>query len=114
MAQQRHMSIRPDYRSTTDGRPESGKVRDGMDSATFATLNSSQRELGDRARELAQQKFAARAAGYDREAAYPTEDFADLHRAGLLCAAIPAEFGGSGLGPYQGNVMALWLMTKEF
>ena len=85
-----------------------------MNSAMDITLNSSQQELVARTRELAQQKFAARSAGYDREAAFPAEDFADLYHAGLLGAAIPAEFGGCGLGPYQGNVMTLWLMTKEF
>ena len=85
-----------------------------MNSATLAMLNSSQHEFVARARDLAQQKFAARAAHHDREAAFPGEDFVDLHHAGLLGAAIPAEFGGAGLGPYQGNVMTLWLMTKEF
>src|SRR6476620_1599954 len=83
-------------------------------SAMFSTLNSSQQELVSRARELAQQKFASRAAAYDREAAFPAEDFTDLHLAGLLSTAIPEDFGGLGLGPYQGNVMTLWLMTKEF
>jgi alkylation response protein AidB-like acyl-CoA dehydrogenase len=85
-----------------------------MSSANFVTLIKCQQELVDRARDMAQQKFASRAAVYDREAAFPMEDFADLHGAGLLGVAIPQEFGGAGLGPYQGNVMALWLMTKEF
>src|SRR5215467_11120279 len=85
-----------------------------MDSAMFVTLNSSQQEFGERARDLAQQKFASRAAQYDRDAVFPAEDFADLHQAGLLSTAIPGEFGGFGLGPYQGRVMTLWLMTKEF
>jgi alkylation response protein AidB-like acyl-CoA dehydrogenase len=84
-----------------------------MNSAMFVSLNSSQQELVTRTRDLAQQNFAARSAGYDREASFPVEDFADLYQAGLLGAAIPTEFGGSGLGPYQGNVMTLWLMTKE-
>jgi alkylation response protein AidB-like acyl-CoA dehydrogenase len=85
-----------------------------MKSAMFVTLNSSQQELVDSAHDLAQQKFASRAASYDRDAAFPADDFADLHQAGLLSTAIPAEFGGFGLGPYQGSVMTLWLMTKEF
>src|SRR5262245_8543774 len=85
-----------------------------MNSAMFVSLNPSQLELVARTRDLAQQKFAARSAGYDREASFPVEDFADLDQAGLLRAAIPKEFGGAGLGPYQGNVMTLWLLTKEF
>src|ERR1044071_938605 len=86
----------------------------GMNSATLAALNASQQELIACAHDLAQQQFASRAAAYDREAAFPAEDFADLYRSGLLGTAVPREFGGIGLGPYQGNVMTLWMMTKEF
>jgi alkylation response protein AidB-like acyl-CoA dehydrogenase len=85
-----------------------------MNSAMLATLNASQQELVACAHDLAQQQFASRAAAYDREAVFPSEDFADLYRAGLLGTAVPREFGGIGLGPYQGNVMTLWMMTKEF
>ena len=85
-----------------------------MNSPTLATLNSSQREMVARAYELAHQQFAPRAAAYDREAAFPAQDFADLYRSGLLNIAVPPEFGGLGLGPYRGNVLTLWLVTKEF
>lgn len=85
-----------------------------MNLAIFSTLNASQKELVACASNLAGQQFASRAAVYDREAAFPAEDFADLFHAGLMGTAIPSRFGGSGLGPYQGNVMTLWLMTKEF
>jgi alkylation response protein AidB-like acyl-CoA dehydrogenase len=85
-----------------------------MNSPMFITLNLSQQELVARARELAQRQFAPRAAAYDREAAFPAHDFDDLYRAGLLNIAIPPEFGGLGLGPYRGNVLTLWLVTKEF
>jgi alkylation response protein AidB-like acyl-CoA dehydrogenase len=97
---------------TLEARHSTGEL--GMEMNFASTLNSSQQELIRQAHDLAQQQFAARAADYDREAAFPTEDFADLHRAGLLTAAIPMEFGGLGLGPYVGNVLALWLITKEF
>jgi hypothetical protein len=60
-----------------------------MKPAMFVALNSSQQELVDRARDLAQQKFASRAANYDRDAAFPADDFADLHQAGLR--PIPGE-----------------------
>src|SRR5580765_1777170 len=85
-----------------------------MDPTKFAALNASQLELVARARTLAEQKFAARAPHYDREAIFPAEDFVDLHNEGLLGTAVPAAFRGLGLGPYRGNVMTLWLMTKEF
>ena len=85
-----------------------------MDSTVLAGWDLSQLELVDRARNLAQMEFAPRAAASDREAEFPAQDFADLHRAGLLNAAIDPEFGGLGLGPYRGRVFTLWLMTKEF
>ncbi|HWT03194.1 MAG TPA: acyl-CoA dehydrogenase family protein [Pyrinomonadaceae bacterium] len=67
----------------------------------------------DRVRELAQEKFAPRAADYDLAAAFPAEDFADLFGAGLIAPVVPAEYGGLGLGPYRGDVFTLWMMTKE-
>src|ERR1700761_112294 len=70
-------------------------------------------DLIGRARDLAQHNFAARVPAYDREAAFPAEDFIDLHRAGLLSTAVPLEYGGAGIGPYRGKVLTLWLMTKE-
>jgi alkylation response protein AidB-like acyl-CoA dehydrogenase len=70
-------------------------------------------DLIARARDLAQHNFAARVPAYDREAAFPAEDFDDLRRAGLLTTAIPSEYGGAGIGPNRGNVLTLWMMTKE-
>ncbi|HEV7897643.1 MAG TPA: acyl-CoA dehydrogenase family protein [Planosporangium sp.] len=43
-------------------------------------------------------RFAARAAGYDREGAFPVDDFADLRRAGLFGLMVPARLGGQGAG----------------
>src|SRR5215470_16114019 len=84
-----------------------------MDSATCTALTSSDQDLIARMRELAQYHFAQRAATYDREAAFPSEDFDDLYRAGLLSAVVPSQHGGLGLGPHRGNVFTLWLITKE-
>jgi alkylation response protein AidB-like acyl-CoA dehydrogenase len=62
---------------------------------------------------LARESFAVRAERYDRETAFPAEDFADLRTAGLLAPTIPREAGGLGLGPNQGDALGLWMMTKE-
>ncbi len=40
--------------------------------------------------------FAERAAGYDREATFPFENYADLRAAGLLGLCVPERFGGRG------------------
>jgi alkylation response protein AidB-like acyl-CoA dehydrogenase len=76
-------------------------------------LKGDQQELINRVSALARQKFAPRAAEYDRTATFPAEDFADLFRAGLHAPVVPKEYGGLGLGPYSGDVFTLWMMTKE-
>ena len=76
-------------------------------------LTSEQQALVDRVGELARQRFAPRAAGYDRNAAFPAEDFADLYAAGLHAPTLPKEHGGLGLGPFRGDAFTLWMMTKE-
>jgi hypothetical protein len=40
--------------------------------------------LIERLSQLARDKFTSRAAGYDRTASFPTEDFEDLFNAGLM------------------------------
>lgn len=59
-------------------------------------LNPLQESLCTTARELGQHAFAPRAAEYDREASFPTENFRDLHSAGLLGICIPSDQGGTG------------------
>ena len=85
-----------------------------MSSAISVGVNPSRQDLVANARELAQQLFAPRASAYDRDALFPVEDFRDLYRSGLLKAVVPPEYGGIGLGPHRGNVLTLWLITKEF
>ena len=77
------------------------------------TLAIEKQDLIDRVAELAQTRFAARAAEYDDKAEFPAADFDDLFAAGLLAPTVPIEYGGLGLGPYSGDVLTLWMMTKE-
>lgn len=51
----------------------------------------------DAAKRLAP-RFAARAAGYDRDGAFPVDDFADLRAAGLFGLMVPQRLGGTGAG----------------
>jgi alkylation response protein AidB-like acyl-CoA dehydrogenase len=46
--------------------------------------------------------FAARAATYDRENRFFTEDFEELRQAGYLLMTVPRELGGLGLNHLQG------------
>ena len=61
-----------------------------MDGAILSTRPDPVRDLSRR--------FAATAAGHDREGSFPHENIAALRDAGLLGLTIPAEFGGAGIG----------------
>jgi alkylation response protein AidB-like acyl-CoA dehydrogenase len=76
-------------------------------------LSPAQQTLVDRVATLARERFAPRAADYDRRAAFPSEDFDDLFAAGLHAPTLPREHGGLGLGPFRGDSFTLWMMTKE-
>jgi alkylation response protein AidB-like acyl-CoA dehydrogenase len=82
------------------------------DSLLGFDLDPAHRAIIARATALAADRFAPRAAEFDRTARFPAEDFVDLHEAGLLGAAIPKSFGGLGLHPHGGDPFALWMMTK--
>lgn len=60
------------------------------------TPTARQVDLMHRARTLAQEKFAPRAAQCDRDAVFPFEDYADLREAGLLGLCVPEQYGGLG------------------
>jgi alkylation response protein AidB-like acyl-CoA dehydrogenase len=76
------------------------------------TFDAARRAYLARIAGLAQEKFAPRADGYDRAAAFPTEDFEDLFRAGLHAPCVPEAYGGLGLGPGS-DTFVLWMITKE-
>src|SRR6478672_12092024 len=68
-------------------------------------LSDEQAGIIARAREIGQSVFAGRAAAYDRDAIFPTENYRDLHRVGLLGIAIPKKHGGLG-ADYQTYALA--------
>ena len=55
-----------------------------------------QQVLRDRAYKLAVERFAPRAAEYDREASFPIEDYVDLRTSELLSLCVPEQYGGAG------------------
>jgi len=61
-----------------------------------ATLTAQQRELIELAATLGREKFAPRAAKYDREASFPFENYQDLRASGLLGICVPRQHGGMG------------------
>jgi alkylation response protein AidB-like acyl-CoA dehydrogenase len=77
--------------SATSPSPLAGEGRGGGFTAT-----AKQRELVAIANRLGREKFAPRAARYDREASFPFENYADLKAAGLTALCIPESAGGKG------------------
>jgi alkylation response protein AidB-like acyl-CoA dehydrogenase len=61
-----------------------------------SALTPQQRELIDLAATLGREKFAPRAARWDREASFPFDNYADLRAAGLLGICVPTAQGGLG------------------
>lgn len=59
-------------------------------------LTAEQQDLIARAATLGREKFAPRAAAYDRDARFPFENYDDLRDAGLLAICVPREHGGLG------------------
>ncbi len=59
-------------------------------------LTPRQRELLQQVRTLGRERFAPRAARYDRDATFPFENYADLRAAGLLGVCVPEAYGGLG------------------
>jgi alkylation response protein AidB-like acyl-CoA dehydrogenase len=62
----------------------------------MSALTTQQRDLLALASSLGREKFAGRAARWDREASFPFENYADLRQAGLLGICVPKAHGGLG------------------
>ncbi len=60
------------------------------------TPSARQQELIARARRLALDRFAPRAAAHDRDATFPFDDYADLRTEGFLGLCVPPRYGGLG------------------
>jgi len=59
-------------------------------------VSAEEKELIAGARRLAYENFAPRAERYDAENIFPTENFEDLRKHGLLALKVPKEYGGKG------------------
>ncbi|MBB99786.1 MAG: acyl-CoA dehydrogenase [Rhodobacteraceae bacterium] len=74
-----------------------------FDPAAFR-LTEQEAELTSLARRVARTRFAPRAEQYDREATFPTQNYRDMHEAGLLGICVPKENGGHG-APFRAYMM---------
>jgi alkylation response protein AidB-like acyl-CoA dehydrogenase len=62
-------------------------------------LSDEQSRVIDHMARLARERFSMRAARYDAESSFPYENYADLHREGLLPLTVPKAYGGLGADP---------------
>ena len=62
-------------------------------------LNDEQQRIVATAAAVAERELAPRAAGVDRDAAFPTDSIAALGANGLLGLTVPKAYGGLGQGP---------------
>lgn len=62
------------------------------------TLSTAQQDLQQRARALARETIAPRAAEVDRSEQYPWDNVKALSQAGFFGMTIPKAYGGAGLG----------------
>ena len=62
-------------------------------------LNDEQQQIAATAATVAERELAPRAAGVDRDAAFPKESITALGAEGLLGLNVPKEYGGLGQGP---------------
>jgi alkylation response protein AidB-like acyl-CoA dehydrogenase len=74
-------------------------------------LSPAQEELRDRARSLAEQEIAPRAAEVDRSEEYPWDNVKALNAAGFFGMTIPEDYGGGGLG-YLDAALVIEEMAK--
>ena len=85
-------------------------------------LSNKEEKICSIARKLGINKFSERAEKYDNEASFPTENYKDLHKEGLLAICIPEKNGGLGasfknyclaaaeIGRYCGATALTWNM----
>lgn len=68
-------------------------------SAAARVMDAKSVAVVETAHGLALDRFAGRAAAYDEEAEFPTDNYIDLRRAGLLGLRVPEDYGGLDADP---------------
>src|SRR5213082_2248578 len=78
-----------------------------VESATGVSfaLTDEQRELRALAREFAQKEIRPKAAEYDVHMTLPADVIAKAHEVGLMNLYVPEDYGGLGLGCFDGMLV---------
>src|SRR5207237_2770617 len=68
-------------------------------------LSDEQKALRDLAHEFAVKEIRPRAAEYDEQSTHPADVIAKAHELGLMNLHVPEEYGGPGLGTFDGALI---------
>src|SRR5262249_29511005 len=93
-----------DWSVKTGGNPAMATAEQAVGGVSFA-LTDEQRELRALAREFATREIRPRAAEYDVAMRHPTDVIELAHGLGLMNLHIPPEYGGLGLGAFDGMLV---------
>ena len=74
--------------------------------------NEEEAAVIDKVRRVTRESLVPRAQATDESGSFPAENFADLHRAGLIAMAVSKKYGGLGCG-LHGNVLVETVAVEE-
>jgi acyl-CoA dehydrogenase len=80
-------------------------VEQGTEMGVSFALTEEQQALRSLAREFADREIRPRAAEYDAHGTHPADVIAKSHELGLMNAHIPEDYGGPGLGGFDGMLI---------
>jgi acyl-CoA dehydrogenase len=82
-----------------------GVVEQAVSGGVSFALSDEQKELRALAREFATKEIRPKAADYDVHMTHPADVIAKAHSVGLMNVHVPAEYGGLGLGAFDGMLV---------
>ena len=77
-------------------------VIESLETGVSFALTDEQKALRDLAHDFAEKEIRPRAADYDEHQTHPADVIAKAHEVGLMNLHIPPEYGGPGLGCFEG------------
>ena len=80
-------------------------VIEDVDTGVSFALTDEQKALRELAHEFAEREIRPKAAEYDEHQTHPADVIAKAHEVGLMNLHIPSEFGGVGLGCFEGMLV---------
>jgi acyl-CoA dehydrogenase len=82
-----------------------GVIEQAVSGGVSFALTDEQKELRALAREFATKEIRPKAADYDVHMTHPADVIAKAHDVGLMNVHVPAEYGGLGLGAFDGMLV---------